>query len=231
MINEKSTLNGSDIQMAACLINYLKANQVPFDHNGFPVFKAEWFMSSVPEEMVPFYHRSKCRNKQKTCICFNSPDEDLYPRISSVFSDISTYKEYMGVGPMDISVSRYMLLEVQNFNLLLNALFLATLGLNGIKIAAPIRYGSIETIPLFDCYKDATIYQVGSIGTKPLKHETASYENYEYELFNFLIIRNRKIKLLIYGNLSRGQAAAWKRKGVAPYGYLDYHARSKKGEI
>lgn len=231
MIGERPMLSGSDIQMAATLISYLKAHKVCFDNNGFPVFQPDWFLSSVPEEMIPFYHRNTCKNKEKTCICFNSPDEDLYPRISSIFSDINIYKEYMGVGPMDLSVSRYMLLEVQKFNLLLNALFSATLGINGIKTAAPIRYGSIETIPLFDCYKEAPIYQVGSLGTKPLKHETATYENYEYELFDFLVVRKRKIKLLIYGDLSPSQAAAWKRKGVMPYGYLDYHARSKKGEI
>ncbi len=230
-LDGKTPLRGSDIEMAVALTDYLRIKKIKFDENGFPTFDKHWFLNDIPDEMLPFYHRNECKRKSRTCICFNASDETLYPRISSVFSDLDIYREYMGVAPMDLSVSRYMLLEVQIFNLYLNALFMATLGCNGIKIVAPIRYGSIETVPLFTCYSQAPIYSVGSIGTKPQKGENSFYENYEFALFKAIVIKNRRAKLLVYGPLSEDESGAWQSKGLTPYQYLDYHTRCKKGEI
>lgn len=228
MNSKNSVMRGSDIENASEMIKYLKHRNVGFSADGFPVMDDSWFLATEPDEILPFYNRRYCRNKKKTCICFNSNDENLYPRISSILNDLPIYREYMGVMPMDISVSRYMLLETQKFNLLLNALFLSILGINGIKFAAPLRFGSMETISLFKCYEKAPIGAIGSIGTRRNRKEDGGYEECALQLLRLLFYRNRKMRVLVYGDVPITEIRDWRKNNVFIRSYCDFQKRSRE---
>ncbi len=222
-------LSKCDIEMASSLVAYLSKNGVSFDDSGFPTFHREWFLTEEPEEILPFHRRNRCFDKSKTAICFNEPDRKLYPRIRAVFSDLPVYKQYLGVMAMDISVSRYMHLDIQRFNLLLNALFLAVLGVNGVKFAPPTRFGSVETIPLFRCYKEASLWSVGCIGTRKNRKEDREYEEQCRQAF--LIIVGRPSVLLSYGQMRFDERVDWESFGTRVRIYKDFNERSRRGDL
>ncbi len=228
MNSKNKTMHGSDIENASEMIKYLKQRNVSFSIDGFPVMEDSWFLTTEPDEILPFYNRRYCHDKKKTCICFNSNDDNLYPRISSVLNDLYIYREYMGVMPMDISVSRYMILETQKFNLLLNALFLSVLGINGIKFAAPLRFGSMETISLFKCYEKAPIGAIGSIGTRSNKKGGGEYEECALQLLRLLFYRNRTMRVLVYGDVPAVEIRDWRKNGVFIRTYCDFQKRSRE---
>lgn len=225
----KSRLIGCDLSLAIQLHEYLSSKGVDFSRDGFPIFSADWFLDEEPDEILPYPHRRVCKDPRRTAICFNCSDDDLYVRISCAINDVHEYRSYLGLMPMDISVSHYMLSEAQKFNLLLNSLFLAVMGINGIKFAAPARFGSLETIPLFACYQKAPILSVGSIGTRHNAKRENDYEAYCRKALRLVLPQARL--LLSYGEMRIEEANEWKSLGIKTRSYVDYQERSRKGEL
>lgn len=226
---DKTKLIGCDPTLAIQLQNYLSSKGVDFSKDGFPAFPSSWFLDEEPDEILPYPHRHVCRDPKRTAICFNSSDDELYVRLSRTMNDLPEYRNYLGVMPMDISVSHYMLGEVQRFNLLLNCLFLAVMGVNGIKFAAPVRFGSIETIPLFAHFRMAPILGVGSIGTR---HNARRENEYEAHCRKALKLVLPKARLLLsYGEMRAEEAKEWRQLGINTRSYIDYQERSRKGDL
>ena len=229
MHDSQITLGKTDLEMACALIDYLKSQGVPFHQDGFPVNDQKWFLKIEPSEVLPFYQRSVCTDPSTTAICFNETDDHLYTRIRQVFQELPEYKRFLGVLPMDLSVSRFMIPEVQNFNLLLNALFLATLGVNGVKFASPVRFGSIHTIPYFSHYRGSFLWSIGCVGTKNNGKVSRRYE--EYNRSAFLLLMDRPKKLLAYGKMHPEEKLNWESNGVPVSEYIDYNERSRRGDL
>lgn len=229
MRNPQIELGEVDLEMAIALINYLKSEGISFHPDGFPVNNPSWFLDTEPSEVIPFYHRSACSDPKKTAICFNECDGHLYSRVRHVFDDLPEYKRFLGVLAMDLSVSRFMVAEVQNFNLLLNALFLATLGVNGVKFASPARFGSLHTIPYFVHFRGSRLWSVGCVGTRNNGKESRRYE--ERNRKAFLLLMDRPKKLLAYGAMHKEEKADWESNGISVREYADFNERCRRGDL
>ena len=229
MIRQENAMSDCDIHMALALIEYLKGKGVRFSPDGNVIPDREWFLDTEPCEILPFYHRGACADPSRTAICFNEPDKSLYVRISKVFAEIEEYRRFLGVMPMDLSVSRFMPIEVQRFNLLLNDLFLAVLGVNGIKFAAPTRYGSLQTVSHFRRYGEASIWSVGCVGTRNNGKESRRYE--EYTRRAFILSTGCPKRILAYGKMHREERSDWESLGASVREYVDYNERSRRGGL
>lgn len=229
MIRQNNQMKDCDIAMAISLIEYLMERGVKFSPDGNVIPEKSWFLDEEPLEILPFYRRGACADPSKTAICFNEPDEFLYVRIRQAPNELDEYKKYLGVMPMDLSVSRFMPIEVQKFNLLLNDLALAFFGINGIKVAAPMRYGSLETIPHFQRYSEATIWSVGCVGTIKNGKESRHYE--EYTRRAFVLSAGCPTIILSYGKMHQEEKRDWQSFGASIREYADYNERSRRGDL
>ena len=61
------------------------------------------------------------------------PDNLIYPRFEKIADEVDEFGKFKSVISMDLSVSRNMPLEVQKFNMLMNALYTTYLASEGIK--------------------------------------------------------------------------------------------------
>ena len=67
------------------------------------------------------------------------PDNLIYPRFEKIADEVDEFGKFKSVISMDLSVSRNMPLEVQKFNMLMNALYTTYLASEGIKIIPSLR--------------------------------------------------------------------------------------------
>lgn len=229
MNQSTSTMRNCDFYIANTLIEYLQEKGVPFSSDGYPIPSEKWFLETEPEEILPFTHRGACFDQKTTAICFNEPDKCLYVRTQKIFEEIEIYKGFLGVMPMDISVSRFMPIQVQKFNLLLNDLFLAVLGASGIKFAAPMRFGSIETVPHFRRYSKSTLWSIGCVGTLQNGIKSRQYE--EYVRRAFVLVAGVPKRILSYGKMHEKEKRDWEDLGSSIREYADYNERSRRGDL
>ena len=134
---------------------YLQSSGMSFDDRGFPKIKANDYLDEWPELVVPYDHRtaSFVGAPGKTVLCFYCADKLLYPRVENVLSDLPTYRSFLGVIGLDVTVTADMDPEWQDEIMLLNQLFTAVLAVNGVKVVANLRCGGptsevcLESIP------------------------------------------------------------------------------------
>ena len=213
-----------DLEMAEWLETYLRKAGIDFDENEFPRFRPECFIEHLPIDIVPYCRRAGFDPK-KTALCFYSDDCELYRRIRLLEENIDVYRSFAGAMPCDVSVSPLMPLELQRFHLHLNALVNAFLAVNGVKIAAPTRWGSFSNLSLFNCYKDSKVFSVGSLGT--LKNGRAVKRMEADFVTAFCSIYHPKI-VLSYGCMDPFEKSAWECCGVTVTEYDDYRSRSRR---
>lgn len=217
----------NEILLASKLVEYLKENGVSFNEKGYPILKEEWLAKTKPSFIVPFNKRQYFRNEQDVSICFFSKDENLYPRLAKIFDEMQIYKRYHSVCMMDISVSPYMHREVQNFNLLLNMLFIAVLGVNQIKIIPSYRSGELETVEVLkECIPEPEFWVMGAVGTQKAKNN---------DYFNLLfthkcLMLNPKL-ILSYGKPSAKTTEQLKEFSIELITYRDFRDLSYSEEI
>ncbi len=165
-----------DFVTAEFLKKWLLEHECRFDINGFPIMP-----------------------KKNTSICFCIPDGRIYPRFEKVFDEINELKSFQSVCAMDLSVSKNMNREMQNFNMLLNSLYMAVLAYSGIKIIPSLRCGDESTIHFLLNHKGAPLWILGIHGNS---------QNCDVYAFDEYILRSEFIfihpkKVLLYGNPSK----------------------------
>lgn len=186
----------TEIEAVELYTKYLLEKGVSFYPDGFPIFKQEWFVKTLPLQIAPFNKRQYYKgDKSKISICYFGKDEHLYPRVDKIFNEINVLKEYHSVCMMDISISPLMLDEVQKMNLLINLLFICVVAVNNIKIIPSFRTGDLETLYLLDrSVKNPNYWIMGAVGTQRVR-SNSFYEN----LFRCKCMFLCPKTLLIYG--------------------------------
>lgn len=127
---------------------YLDVIGMRFNEDGFPLVSSSCFLTEAPELVVPYSHRNSrlVRDPERTILCFHMSDVLNYRRVERVFSDLPEYRRFLAVAATDITVTADMEPEWQAAIMLTNALFLAVLAVNGIKVVANLRCGGRRSV-------------------------------------------------------------------------------------
>ena len=202
--------------------SYLQ-DKISFDSDGWPVFERTHFLQEWPDQIVTYHNRNnkKINDKSRTLICFFSPDKEIYPRFVKVFSEIETYRSFMGAAGADVSITSDMDIEMQECLALANQLFMAILAVNGIPIAMNTRNGSQETISTFRHIPRGATCISGFLGCK----KSNSY--WEADIFTNKMLYLFPQKLLIYGKQDRLINQELDTLGINYRYYEDFHRMSK----
>ncbi len=158
-------------------------------------------------------------------MCFFLPDEKIYPRIDHVFEEIEVLREYQSVCSLDLSVSKKMTRKLQNFNMLMNALYTAVLAYSGIKILPSLRCGDEKTIKLLYPYMKTSMWILGIHGCSKYK-DLAWYDEYVFRSETIIL---RPQRLLLYGTPSKDEKSVLDDIGIPYRSYLDFRKLYKKG--
>ena len=206
------------------LYDYLNKRDVKYDEQGFPILKKEWFLTEKPNQLVPYNHRNdkSVIDKSKTVICHYCADKDIYPRINKIFKDLPEYKKFLAVVQTDITVTSDMDIELQNAIMLLNCLYLAVLGVNGIKIVANTRCGSSTTITNLKCVPKGVMWASGFLGCNKSRSVTEAYQYLDK------IINIQPSYLLIYGKHDKLVEEFLTNTNTTYKRYVDYHRWKKE---
>lgn len=217
-----------EIEIVECYTSYLLKRGVKFRDNGFPLFNSEWIITNKPKVIAPFNKRKYYRqNKKDISICYFADDKFLYPRLEKVFSEIEILKEYHSICMMDISVSPYMLEEVQEMNLLLNLLYCCVIAINGIKIIPSFRTGSFSTINLLiDSVGKSKYWVMGSVGTQ--KSKNSSYLDFLFKAKCLLIMPE---VVLSYGRINESTYNCLMSLGIECCIFNDFRRLSYNKEV
>lgn len=217
----------NEILIANRLVKYLKEKGIQFTEDGYPILKKEWYATTTPSKIVPFNKKQYFSGEKDISICFFYCDESLYPRLERVIEELEIYKNYHSVCMMDISVSPYMLDEVQKFNLLLNLLFIAVLGSEGIKIIPSFRSGNSETLNVIEeCIPEPLFWVMGIVGTQKSK------KNLYFDLlFLEKLLRLTPHKILCYGKPAKSTYLDLKDANIELLMYRDFRDLSYSKEI
>ncbi|OXN00847.1 DUF4417 domain-containing protein [Bifidobacterium vansinderenii] len=204
---------------------YLRNQGIPTDKNGFPILPRKLFLTSRPEYIVPYSHRNMTANPQTTLLCFYCPDNLIYPRMEHVFNEIKYYRQFMGVIGADITVTQDMDLTWQVEIMLLNQLFTAILGINGIPIVQNLRCGSSKTIRYIANSVPREIMSASStLGCKP----TPSMLDLSYPQ---KVLALRPSEILLYGKEDSIMEKQLDTIGIKYQRYDDVHTATKKGSF
>lgn len=187
-----------DFMVAEVLKKWLSEHGCCFDVNGFPILPENCYESLEPNYLAPWHHRN-FYPKANTSICFCIPDERIYPRFEKVFDEIKELKKYQSICSMDLSVSKNMNREMQNFNMLLNSFYTAVLAYSDIKIIPSLRCGDASTIRFLINHKKAPLWLLGIHGNSR-NCDVAAYDEYILRS-EFLFLRPKEV--LLYGNPSK----------------------------
>ena len=201
------------------LYYYLNERHVKYNKQGFPILNKEWFLAEKPNLIVPYNHRNDKRiiDKSKTVLCHYCADKYIYPRINKILKDIPEYKKFMGVIQTDITVTSDMDIELQNAIMLLNCLYMAVLGVNGIKIVANTRCGSDITITNLKCVPKNVMWASGFLGCNKSKSIVEAYQYLQK------IINIQPSCLLIYGKHDKLIELLLNNSNTNYQYYNDYH--------
>ena len=208
-------------------LSYLQG-KIAFDPAGWPIFDPAYFLQDWPDQIVTYHNRNsrKIKDKSKTLICFFAPDREIYPRFVKLFSDMETYRSFMGAAGADITITDDMDYEMQECIALANQLFLAVLAVNDIPIVMNTRIGTSMTMATFRHIPRGVACISGFLGCKKSKNywEASTYTDKILNLF--------PEKLMIYGKNDRLINGQLDVLGINFKYYEDFHRMSiRKGEI
>lgn len=216
----------TDLEFVVWGTDYLKSKGVQFTEDGFPIIKNEWLATDKPESMIPFSKKNHATSPSKTAIVFYSHDSLLYPRLFSIKSDINDLRKFHSVVSMDISVSFRMPFEVQIFNMLINFIYIAILGSNGIKIIPSLRCGEERTIPILMNFGHPSFWALGAVGCQKNPKDP-----YAESIFASKSIVLDVKSILSYGKLNKKNKAAIESLGIEIKEYDDFRRRSYGKEV
>lgn len=208
------------------LTNKLKELGCKFNELGFPIINENQFSCDIPEYIAPYNHKNSYKYKEKTSICFYIDDKSLYPRIENIDLDINEYKNYSSILSLDISVSKNMPYNVQEYNMYQNSLYTAYLAYSGVKVIPSIRCGDENTIQFLSIYKNAPIIAFGIHGCKYTK-----LESYDELMFLNTINYLNPEKILFYGRLSKKEKEIVDDLNILYEEYDDFVKLYKGGKL
>lgn len=211
------------IDIATSLESYAVNRHVKFDQKGFPLIPASSYATSAPIDMLPYDRRNSrlCKDPKSTAICFFTDDRKIYPRFEHLMEEIDLYRQYAAVVVPDLTVTEDMDEPWQAFIMLLNQLFGAILAVNGIKIIANTRCGTVHSQRYLQAVPQRVACASGSLGCTPVK----SPEDYS---FTTKILARQPAVLLIYGKRDRIAENQLAALGVNVKRYPDAHTRSSR---
>lgn len=212
-----------DFIVAEKLTDKLKCRGVAFNDDGFPVFSMNSFADEEPSFICPWQHRNYYRPLD-TALSFFMPDNLIYPRFEKIADEVDEFGKFKSVISMDLSVSRNMPLEVQKFNMLMNALYTTYLASEGIKIIPSLRCGDEKTIDYLLPYKDAPLVALGLHGCKGM-----SFADYDEFIFRCEMIILQPRKLLLYGKPTKAEKEILDDIGIPYRVYPDFQTLYKRG--
>lgn len=211
------------IQIAERYIDIASVAGITFDELGFPLIPSECYAKSFPADLIDYPHRRSkhVMNPSSTAICFFMSDSLIYPRFERILQDVSEYRRFAGVVMPDITVTADMDLPWQALIMLFNQLFAAVLAINGIKIIANTRCGSLESSCYLKAIPKGVLCASGSLGCDRLT------EPYDYT-YTAKILQMRPSTLLVYGKRDAIAVEQLRTMGIETISYADSHSRAKK---
>ena len=212
-----------DLIVAEKLENQLKEKGVVFNEDDFPEYSGDSFSEEEPTFICPWQHRNYYKASE-TALAFYMPDNLIYPRFEKIDKETEEFKKFKSVVSMDLSVSRNMPLEVQKFNMRMNALYTATLASEGIKIIPSLRCGDERTIDSLLPYKNAPLMALGIHGCRGMA--SADYDEFIFRC-EMIILQPRK--LLLYGKPTEEETELLDDVGIPYRIYPDFRTLYKKG--
>lgn len=193
---------------------------VQFDSQGFPLLPRESYLDEWPERFIDYGHRngSVVQDKSRTVICFFSPDSRLFPRLEKVFEELPKYQGFMAVAGLDLTVTQDMDFEYQSYLMLVNALFMGTLAVNGAKVVPNLRSGDRATAKLLSYVPADVLWVSSSLGCHPLKSPSDT-------VFLEKALHVRPSKLALYGKSDVLAEEQLSRVGIDWRRYPDTHTQ------
>ena len=202
--------------------SYLKDRGQAFAEEGWPIFHEGQFLTEWPAKVVPYYqrHDKGLGNPRKIALCLYADDDEIYPRLDKVLTDIAVYRAYAGCVGCDLSVANDVDEERQDALLLLNRLHMAILADNDVKLIANTRTGGRKTLRSLQYLPKHIMCASGFLG--------CDYEP-EYDLdYVAKIMALRPSKLIVYGKCNNTQREKLDRMGINYRVYADYHTWCKR---
>lgn len=146
----------------------------------FPILPPSYYVSDVPDSvrMLPICKRSATKEPSNTILCSFEKDTLVYRHVraivraircgreSSLESVLQSYQKFYAVAGFDLSVCINTNPKEQNLYALLNQLINAVLAVNGIKILANIRIGSLANLKSLVGYPRELCCCTGVIGCR-----------------------------------------------------------------
>ena len=209
------------IQLAEEFESYAASRGIRFDGYGFPLVPSSCYADVVPGEMLPYTHRHSrfCKDASRAAICFFMDDRRIYPRFECLPDEIENYRGYAAVVVPDLTVTADMDLPWQGFIMLLNQLFGAALAVNGIKIIANTRCGSLTSVHYLRAIPKGVLCASGSLGCGVLTHEA------DFDYLSKLLLLLPSVSL-VYGKKDPIAFGQFSTMGIPVKRYPDIHVRS-----
>lgn len=145
---------------------WLREHGCRFSESGFPIPQKEWYLSDWPDVVVTFRDRNSrfVKDKPRTLLCFFCEDSRIFPRLENVIGEMDEYRQYMGVVGTDATVTGGMDIEWQEMMILVNQLFLAVLGVSGIKVVQNLRIGDQSSLRCLSSVPRGVLCASGTLG-------------------------------------------------------------------
>ena len=219
MITDLRTL----FRVADRLHAYSRERGMRFNDDGFPLVGRPCFLSERPAIIVPYSHRNArfVSDPAHTLICFHMSDTLNYRRLEHVLDDLAEYRRFLAVSATDITVTADMDPDWQAGVMLLNALFLAVLAVNGVKVVANLRCGDQSSVRFLSWIPKGVACIASSLGCDDLSDSSDL-------TFISKIMLVRPNPLLLYGKRDEVAIEQLRVMGFNPWCYSDAHAISKK---
>lgn len=206
------------------MTSYLKDRDVSFDEEGFPILPSSCYSRKEPESIVPWNHRNAAKDKENTALCFFMNDKLLYPRFNTIKEDAEKLISYSSFISMDVTVSRNMPVEVQEFNMRLNALYSAVLALKRDGTYIPsLRCGGVSTLNHLNRYRNPPFVAFGMHGC--FHSDDTNYDSF---LLRSKLMMVWPGKALLYGKPTKRDIEDLNDLGIPYRIYPDFRTSCKE---
>lgn len=219
--------------------NYLNQKGVCVSNNGMPQIPEAHFLTDVPEDcdMFPITKRWFPPSKSNTILCSFEKDEYIYSHVRPIIAALekgdeqalervlSPYRQFLAVCGFDFSVCRNSSSEEQAMFLLLSQLVNAVFALNGIRLVANFRLGTLENLGIIQNFPRNVVYATGTLGCRDHYHSIG-----EVSLRARILILQPTM-LLVYGPIQRRYSDILDDAGVVYKNFTDYRRRTHKVQM
>lgn len=184
------------------IISHLKEQGIPF-RNGIPQLPEEFIFRDRPKALSTYKYRRDIPEdvRKESLIVFYMYENDLWPRLSKIETDMEVLKAYGGIVGFDLSPSVGMLRPRQKLSILVNAIYSCYCGTKGVKVLPNYRAGDFGTVCAADYFPDNCSFMIGNLGCA----NNGFREYGEYQL-DILLLKKCPEVLFVYGSIVRSEA-------------------------